>query len=260
MPDVLEIKDYWDRKADQLGIDPSATMKDVILRSLEIEAVGNRLHSDDVLLDVGCGNAFGSLQFAQRCKSVLAVDYSDRMIAMASAAIHAGGSQNICAKPGNVLTVGDEHESEFTAASSIRCLINLPSEEQQQTAIGQIAKTLRSGGRLFLVEGLASNFAAMNQMRLAVGLPAITLDWHNRLFDSEQLERELGRYFIIQERVDFGEYYFLSRIVHPLLVTPEEPSFEGKPNRVASEIWRSSVLKGQLAHISTLVLYVCRKV
>ena len=51
------IDQYWDAKAEALTTDPSATMKDVILRGLEIEAIGDRLGPDDELLDVGGGNA-----------------------------------------------------------------------------------------------------------------------------------------------------------------------------------------------------------
>jgi len=259
MPSDSEIKTYWNRKAEQLGVDASATMKDVVLRSLEIESISSRLDSEDRLLDIGCGNAFGSIQFAQQCKSVLAVDYSEGMISAASRAIQESGRNNVHTTQGNVLTIGDSYHEEFTAASSVRCLINLPTDDQQYTAIAQIAKTLVAGGRLFLVEGIASNFAAMNDMRQQVGLPTITLDWHNRLFPKGALETELKRWFVIEEIVDFGEYYFLSRIMHPLLVAPEEPTFLGKPNLVASNIWRSRVLAARLADISTLLLYVCRK-
>src|SRR5438876_176861 len=42
-PTPSEIKRYWDDKAVQLGVDPSATMKDVILRSAEIEPIASRL-------------------------------------------------------------------------------------------------------------------------------------------------------------------------------------------------------------------------
>ncbi len=259
MPNDIEIRNYWDSKADQLGSDPSATMKDVVLRGLEIDAIKARLSGGDRLLDIGCGNAFGSVKFAERCDSVLAVDYSDRMVSVASDVIQESGLGNIRAARGDVLTIGNLYRSQFSATSSVRCLINLPSQDQQYAAIAQLAQTLITGGRLFLVEGVESNFAAMNQMRQLMGLPAIQLDWHNRLFRKEDLEKELRRYFAIEEVVDFGEYYFLSRIVHPLSVAPQEPSFHGKLNYIASDIWRSQVLKGRLADISPLLLYVCRK-
>jgi SAM-dependent methyltransferase len=240
-------------------MDPSATMKDVILRSMEIGAIRDRLAPEDSLLDMGCGNAFGSIQFAQRCKTVLAVDYSDRMIAMASDAIRASGCENVHAVQEDVLTIGDSYPGMFSAASCVRCLINLATEAEQYSAIAQLAKSLMAGGRLFLVEGIAENFAALNEMRRHAGLPVMNLDWHNNLLEKAPLDKELERQFVIEEVVDFGEYYFLSRVVHPLLVAPEEPSFHGRPNHVARDLWRTQILKGRLTNISTLLLYVCRK-
>ena len=63
----------------------------------------------------------------------------------------------------------------------------------------------------------------------------------------------------LEEVVDFGEYYFLSRVVHPLLVAPAEPAFAGRLNEIARELWRSGVARGRFRDSSTLVLYVCRK-
>jgi hypothetical protein len=63
----------------------------------------------------------------------------------------------------------------------------------------------------------------------------------------------------ILEQVDFGEYYFLSRVVHPLLVAPAEPSFRGRPNEVAAELWRGGAARSRFADISTLILYVCER-
>jgi SAM-dependent methyltransferase len=258
-PTVDEIKKYWDRKAKDLSTDPIATMKDVILRSLEIEAVASWLFPEDTLLDVGCGNAFGSLIFAEHCKSVLAVDYSEKMVAMAHKAIRASDRDNIHVERGDVLEVGRSYPEAFSAVSSIRCLINLPEEEQQYHALSQLAQVLVPGGRLFLIEGIAEHFATMNAMRQQVGLYAIPLDWHNRLFAKAALESALSELFTTEEIVDFGEYYFLSRIVHPLLVAPAEPTFDGELNFVAKTIWRSGVVRGMFAFMSTLLLYVCRR-
>ncbi len=260
MPNTTpEIKRYWDNKAEQLRTAPSATMKDIILRSLEIEAIASRLILDDSLLDVGCGNAFGSVLFAEKCRRVLAVDFSDKMISMAQQAISENGRGDIQAEVADVLTVGSRYPGMFSAVSSVRCLINLPEEEQQYSAIEQLGQVLRPGGRLFLAEGVAEHWEALNALRRQAGLPAMRLNWHNRLFRKVQLEETLQRFFTIQEIVDFGEYYFLSRIVHPLLTAPDEPSFDGILNQAAKTVWQKRVANGKFSEISTLVLYVCRK-
>jgi dTDP-4-amino-4,6-dideoxygalactose transaminase/ubiquinone/menaquinone biosynthesis C-methylase UbiE len=254
-----EIRAYWDKKADQLRTDPRATMKDVILRNMEIDAVACRLCPEDVLLDIGCGNAFGSLAFAEHCKSVLALDYSEKMVEAAREAITRSGRANIRAERGDVLAIASSFRQVFSAVTCIRCLINLPTEAQQYAAIEQLATVLLPGGRLFLLEGIAEHFAFMNLMRERAGLGAIRLDWHNRLFQKDRLEDALRQVVTVEEIVDFGEYYFLSRVVHPLMTAPEEPKFEARFNEVAKTIWKSGLLRGQFVSTSTLMLYVCRK-
>lgn len=259
-PTKDSIKKYWDSKAENLKTDPSATMKDVLLRTMEIQAISARLNPSDTLLDIGCGNAFGSIEFARHCKSVLAVDYSEKMIAMAKDAISNSKLDNISTQIGDVLTIGSTYPDAFSSVSSIRCLINLPDEKSQYQAIDQLSRALVVGGRLFLLEGVAEHFAAMNVARQQMGLSPIELDWHNRLFAKDALQDALKKYFVIDEIVDFGEYYFLSRIVHPLLTKPDDPSFNGPMNHIAREIWLNRVAVGKFSSMSTLVLYIARKV
>jgi ubiquinone/menaquinone biosynthesis C-methylase UbiE len=254
-----EISQYWDRKAEQLRTDPSATMKDVILRSMEIEAIGSRLDAEDELLDVGGGNAFAGLVWAGHCRNVTVVDYSEKMVEYGRKAIADSGCGNIRAKRGSVLDLS-EYAGRHSAVSCVRCLINLTSKEDQLTGVDQLAGAVRPGGRLFLIEGLEETFGEMNRMREAMNLPSIPLDWHNRLLPQPVLEDRLSSHLEIEERVDFGEYYFLSRVVHPLLVAPEEPKFEGRCNQVARDVWRQGVSQGRFATMSTLMLYVCRRV
>jgi SAM-dependent methyltransferase len=258
-PDPSEIKQYWEEKAEALKADPSATMKDIILRSMEIEAISARLGIDDILLDVGCGNAFGSIEFARHCQRVTAMDYSENMIEVAKASIRQSHLTNIRAVQGNILTVGRENPSAFSALSSVRCLINIPGKKDQYNGIEQISYALKPGGKLFLVEGIEENFNALNFMRQKMELRPIKLDWHNLLFKKQELETALEKFLYIKEIIDFGEYYYLSRIIHPLLVQPEEPVFSGKMNHIGKKIWQSMISKGCFSNISTLLLYFCIK-
>ena len=253
-----EIARYWDGKAEQLRTDPSATMKDVILRSLEIEAIGARLNGDDKLLDVGGGNAFAALQWAEVCKSVKVVDFSEKMVEFGTEAILASGRDNVQTEVASVLDLRP-YAGRYSAVSCVRCLINLTSEPDQFAAIDQLTAALRPGGRLLLIEGLEETFAAMNEARKKAQLPEIQLDWHNRLLSQSRLEAKLAECLTIDERVDFGEYYFLTRIVHPLLVAPQEPAFEGRCNLVAKNVWQSGLARGLFAPMSTLILYVCSR-
>jgi ubiquinone/menaquinone biosynthesis C-methylase UbiE len=256
--DRAEIDRYWDDKAVKLRTDPSATMKDVILRSLEIEAIYERMRPDDDLLDVGTGNAYGALQWARRCNRVVATDFSARMIESAEEAIASSGLTNIRAERADVLDLS-QYANQFSAVSCVRCLINLTTEQDQIQGLQQLLSTVRVGGRLFLIEGFTETFQQMNLSRETAGLTSIPLNWHNRLLSQNVLENALPKNFAIAETVDFGEYYFLSRIVHPLLVAPEEPEFDGELNVVASRIWRTGIARGAFKQLSTLMLYVLQR-
>lgn len=261
MPDEASekaIRAYWNGQAEKLGIDPSATMPDVIVRAMEIDSILNRLDPDDELLDIGCGNAFGSLRFAERCRSVVTADYSEKMVAAAQEAVGVSGRDNIRVEQADVLDLST-YAGRFTAASCIRCLINLPSAEKQRAALEQIAATLRPDGRLFLIEGMADNFAELNTLRGRFGLSPMTVRWHNRFFPTAELETVLSDLLTIEERVDFGEYYFLSRVVHPLVVAPNPPRYDAKINHVAKSVWDDGAARGKFESISQIVLYVCRK-
>lgn len=258
-PTPEEIKKYWDGKAAQLWTDPSATMKDVILRTMEIEAICNRLRHDDELLDIGCGNAFGTIEFAKVCRHAVAMDYSDKMVEAAREAVRKSGASNIQVEQGSALDIGDRHPKRYTALSSVRCLINQPSSEEQFRALDQFSRALRPHGRLLLLEGLVEPFEALNAARVHMGLPVMKLDWHNRVFVRAEVEKHLSQDFVIRECIDFGEYYFLSRIVQPLLVAPEDPKFNARINEIGREIWRTGVVRGALSNMSTLNLYVCER-
>ena len=253
-----DISTYWDGKAEALKTDPSATMKDVILRSLEIEAIGTRLRGDDDLLDVGGGNSFAGIQWAPHCRSVHVVDFSEKMVAYGREAIAAAGAANVETERGSVLEL-EKYAGQYSAVSCVRVLINLPEQNDQLRGVDQLVSCVAPGGRLFLIEGLEDTFAAMNAMRETMHLPAIPLDWHNRLLPRAALEQRLEKELLIEERVDFGEYYFLSRVLHPLLVAPEPPTFQGRCNQEARKLWQAGVARGRFADISTLVLYVCRR-
>lgn len=254
----VNIKEYWDNKVRLLQTNPSATMRDVILRSMEIESIRIQLREDDNLIDVGGGNAFGAIRWADFCSSVLVTDFSKEMISSSITAIANSGKHNIRAEIADVLDLSRFAE-QFSVASIVRCLINLPQQEQQYKALAELHRVLRPNGRLFLIEGFSETFEKLNKLRRANGLNAISLHWHNLLLPKLSFEEKLRQYFHIERIVDFGVYYFISRIIHPILVAPEEPQFEGRMNHIAHQIWRSGCCGERFTDISTLLLYIARK-
>ena len=84
-----------------------------------------------------------------------------------------------------------------------------------------------------MIEGTDRPFAKLNEMRKLFGLHVIRLHWHNLLLDERKLSAFLGRNFSKAVIQSMGAYYFISRIVHPLLVSPREPLFRARINDIA---------------------------
>ena len=90
------------------------------------------------------------------------------------------------------------------------------------------------------MEGTFDGLDRLNDMRTRFGLEAIAADGKDRLFTLKFREHELKEfikpYFSLERTQRFGMYYFLTRVVQPLLVSPDRPSYDHKLNEVAREI------------------------
>jgi hypothetical protein len=92
------------------------------------------------------------------------------------------------------------------------------------------------------------------------GLPAIEGSGRDRLCTLKFNEAELLAFtadLYELERVQrFGMYYFLTRVIHPLLVAPEQPRYDARINEIAREIARQIPDFMGLGH---LVAFIFRK-
>src|SRR4030095_16999488 len=130
----------------------------------------------------------------------------------------------------------------YDIAVSQRCLIHLTSWTAQQKALSNIARILKPGGLLILQEGTKQGREALNQARDAVGLNQMPIVPFNLDCDEGVLWQYLSKLFQIVRIRRIGMYDLISRIIHPLLVAPDEPKYEAKINEIA---WRvSSKLEG----------------
>ena len=87
------IKDFWDKRADKfisdesisatnLEEDPDLIKLKVEIERQKIESVIN-LNRADICLDLGCGLGYWSELFSHRAKSVIGIDYPEKIIAAA---------------------------------------------------------------------------------------------------------------------------------------------------------------------------------
>lgn len=231
---VASVKAFWDNRA----LDPNlagerVTLPDKNQRFLELDVMLQYLPVGQRILDVGCGNGFSTAVFSRYASEVVGIDYSAPMIERAQREY--GELPNVRFEVQDVLALNFPPAS-FDVAVSQRCLINLVSWEDQQKAIANIAQVLRPRGYFFLQEGTRQGRQRLNEVREMMGLTRMPPVAYNLDFDEDQLWPFLRRYFEIVEVRRFGLYDLISRVVHPLLVSPEEPQYDAKINAVAHRL------------------------
>ena len=241
--DALELKRRYDDLARTL--DHRTTACDYNLRELEIDTAVEYMRDGQRILDVGCGLGYALTQYAAR-KRVEAhgIDYSDEMIASAKQLFHQSSPDlrgTVTFRQADVSALPYDG-AYFDVVTSSRCLMALLDWELQKKALIDIARVLKPGGMLVLMEGTFDGLDKLNQARNIFGLPSIDAGGRDRLFTLKFHERELLDFckplFINEWIKRFGMYYFLTRVVHPLLVAPDSPKYEHKINEVARQIAR----------------------
>lgn len=236
-----ELKERYEKFA--LSLDYNTTASDFQLRELEIDTGCNYMHDGDVVLDVGCGLGYAAIQYATRFKvDVHAVDYAENMITGASelfAQNHPELKGTVHFQHASVLEL-PYADNTFDVVTSSRCLMALLDWELQQQALVEIHRVLKPGGVLVLMEGTFDGLENLNQARAKFDLAPIDAAGQDRLFTLKFHEKELltftKPYFLLEDTCRFGMYYFLTRIVQPLLMYPEKPRYDHKLNAIAREI------------------------
>lgn len=256
---AAELKDRYDAIA--LSDDDKTTACDFNLRDLEIGYALEFIRDDDAILDVGCGPGVALQHYAtERKVKAVGVDYSNNMIEFArrnSAENAPGASIDFrCASVEN-LPFADRT---FDVVTSHRCLMALLDWEKQKKALLDIHRVLRPGGIYVMMEGTFDGLGRLNFYRRKFGLPEIEADGNDRLMTLKFHERQLTEfcepYFELLRTQRFGMYYFLTRIVQPLLVAPENPRYDHPLNKVAKQIAR---LVPDFESIGHLVGFAWRK-
>ncbi len=224
-----EIREHWDKRAVLGSI---AGTQDLILKQLEREAIIRSLGpisaEDDDVLEVGCGDGTTAAMVAKMFPlgSVTGIDSSAPMLALAEQHV-----SNVRFMVGDVL---DLPPIGFDHAYSQRCIINLPTWEQQKQAIDAIADRLMSGGRFLMCEHSQDGLDAINAERVKLGMTLIQPPWHNRYFRDEELATVNSMKLI--ECIPFSAtYYFLSRVINAKLAAEEgrEPEYDAPINKLA---------------------------
>lgn len=236
------ILEHWNQQAAVYGQDEQATMPDTYLRALEIQRLGTYITSRDRILDVGCGNGFGTLCLAQATDNeVIGIDFAPRMIDQANerlARSEPAVRRRVHFIIGNVLQLPPTLGM-FDKIMSARCLINLKNGQEQDQALRQIHGRLPPGGQAILSEDTMEGLAKLNYLRHLVKLPDVTIRWHNHYLSVGDLLETLADLFRLVAVDEFSSmYYIMSRVVNARLAADrgEEPRYDAPINRLAAEL------------------------
>ncbi|MBT3581444.1 methyltransferase domain-containing protein [bacterium] len=246
---IEKIKEYWENQAKEHVGKPTATLNDTYLRKLEIDTFINKIAELDLknkirILDVGCGDGYSTLHIAQEYPqhTFLGVDYCENMIKNAQGRIKKSKEKLhvIDFKQADVLKLSKTvPENSFDLAMSDRCIINLHTEENQHTAIVNIAKTLKKGGYYLAIENFMDGHNCMNETRRSVGLQDIPVKWHNIFFTEERFRKSVGEFFDILEINNFSSsYYLATRVLYAGMckLQGKEPGYEHELYKIASKL------------------------
>lgn len=239
---ATELKRRYDEIA--LSGDDKTTACDHKLRDLEIGYGVEFIRNGDTILDVGCGPGVALQHYATRRKvKAFGIDYSKNMVEFArqrSAEIAPDARIDFrCASVDDL----PFEDGNFDIVTSHRCLMALLDWERQKKALLEIHRVLKPGGVYVMMEGTFDGLERLNFYRRKFDLAEIEADGQDRLLTLKFHEQELAEfcapYFELVRTQRFGMYYFLTRIVQPLLVAPENPRYDHPLNEVAKQIARA---------------------
>jgi len=259
MTDAGELKKRYESFAKSL--DYNTTASDFQLREIEIDTAAGYMRNGQRTLDVGCGLGYAAVQFASRfAVEAHAIDYAENMIAGANGLLQKNkpslkGSVRFMNASVVEMPYPDHH---FDVVSSSRCLMALLDWDLQKKALVEVHRILKPGGVLVLMEGTLEGLERLNAARVQFGLEPIAPDGRDRLMTLKFHESELLEfcrpYFVHERTQRFGMYYFLTRIVQPLLVAPAPPRYDHKLNDIARRIARIYPNFEDMGHLVAFIL------
>jgi SAM-dependent methyltransferase len=207
---------HWNERALIERADERVNIADTAQRELETQFVLSVLPRGRIL-EVGCGNGHLTGTLREYAEFIDAFDYAENMIERARKYV---GERNNKFFHDNVLDL--KHvQPPYDAIVCVRVLINLRDLEQQRLALKNLASILQPGGKLILVEGFRDGFEALNELRADVGLGRFSPASINFYSSLEELMATVQSQFRIGARFHSGMFDFLTRVVYPAIVGPD---------------------------------------
>lgn len=217
------ILDFWQSQAHKEG--HNASWGDNWCVALEIDNIAQYIKDGDKVLDVGCANGFAMVEQATRHNIFIeGIDFSQKMVEQGTQA-----GRKITQADVRALPFEDE---QFDVTYTTRCLINLPTWEEQILGIKECIRVTKTGGTIILSEAFYEPLQRLNAIRLICGLPPLVEHDFNRYLKKNKLTILLHNLGLKGfERVDFSSVYYLgSRFLRELVT--DVNAFEGYSNPI----------------------------
>lgn len=226
---------HWNDRAASVANDIEVNLMDIFQREIEYDYVCGYLEQDMRVLEVGCGNGFSTDRFRALVRHVDAFDYAEQMIERAREVF---GETNNAFIHDNVLD--PKHlNGPYDATICVRVLINLADLEEQETAVRELGELTKPGGLLILAEGFTDGFDSLNALRGEVGLPAIQPAEINFYSSLDDLQSTIDELFTREQTFHLGAYDYLTRVLYPLVVGPENATHNTNFSERCSELARA---------------------
>ena len=202
-----EILEYWEK-------DDVESMYDKNLIDAEINLVKSYISPNSKILDAGCGEGEGTLQYSTVSNVIIhAVDFSETRLKKAREKL--SEINNVTFKKVDFLN-NYVLDFDYDIIISQRFLINLMDWELQKKVISDLMGLLKPGGKFLLLEGSEQGTEDLNSIRRIFGLPPIAVKWHNLFFNDLKLQNFiLEQGYKVENVLGFGEYFFLTRGIRP---------------------------------------------
>jgi len=226
---------HWDYRARSEADAAKVNIADTVQRDLELQFILRQLGRSNRVLEVGCGNGYVTRQLREHVAHVDAFDFSENMIARARELY---GERNNRFFHDSVLDPKIESAS-YDAAICVRVLINLQNLHEQVRALRNIAKALKKGGKLILVEGYREGFEELSSLRIKSGLEPLKPAAINYYSSLSEFLPAIHEEFVVADTFHTGMFDFLTRVVFPSLVGEEKSSGPGEFHQKIERIVRS---------------------
>jgi SAM-dependent methyltransferase len=219
------ILDFWQAQAHKEG--HNASWGDNWCVALEIDNIARYIKDGDRVLDVGCANGFAIKEQRKRhAIQAAGIDFSQAMIDEANNTV-----ENIQFQVADVRALPFQDEI-FDVTYTTRCLINLPTWEEQILGIKECIRVTKKGGTIVLSEAFYEPLQKLNALRLIAGLPPLVEHDFNRYLKQDKLfDLIMGIPEILSlDIIDFSSVYYLgSRFLRELITDIDKYSGYSNP-------------------------------